>query len=165
MSYTHGKVTIICQQCGNSQKVYASWASKKYCSTKCAGLTRQGKPGPRLGQKATPETLRKLRDSHLGQKAWNKGLTGFLAGDKHHNWQEENPTYRAVHGWINKQLGKPSMCEHCKTTNAKRFEWANISGKYMRDITDWVRLCKSCHNIYDETGYKSWNTRRGALGL
>lgn len=28
--------------------------------------------------------------------------------------------------------------------------WANISGKYLRDITDWVRLCVSCHKYFDK---------------
>lgn len=53
--------------------------------------------------------------------------------------------YKALHYWVGQQLGKPSLCRHCGTTSAKRFEWANISGKYLKDVEDWVRLCKKCH--------------------
>jgi hypothetical protein len=31
----------------------------------------------------------------------------------------------------------------------KRFDWANKSGKYMRDIADYIQLCPSCHKLYD----------------
>lgn len=36
------------------------------------GAAQKGKPG----KKPSAETLIKLKESHLGQKAWNKGLTG-----------------------------------------------------------------------------------------
>lgn len=31
----------------------------------------------------------------------------------------------------------------------KRYEWANISGEYKRDRSDWVMLCPSCHRKID----------------
>ena len=42
------------------------------------GAAQKGKPG----KKPTPETLVKLRISHLGQKAWNKGLKGVYTQTK-----------------------------------------------------------------------------------
>lgn len=30
-----------------------------------------------------------------------------------------------------------------------RYEWANISGEYKRDRSDWVMLCPSCHRKID----------------
>lgn len=42
------------------------------------------------------------------------------------------------------------MCEHCKSTTKKRYEWANASGDYLRNLSDWIRLCKSCHIKYDK---------------
>jgi hypothetical protein len=57
--------------------------------------------------------------------------------------------YRMLHYWVERQLGKPSKCERCGTTRAKRFDWANISHEYKKDIADWIRLCKSCHFTYD----------------
>lgn len=63
--------------------------------------------------------------------------------------------YKALHNWVRSQLGEPSKCEKCQTTQSKRFEWANKSGKYLRDITDWIRLCTPCHLRMDR-GRNYW---------
>lgn len=60
-----------------------------------------------------------------------------------------NPSYRAIHNWVEVRLGKPMECENCGDTSRSRYHWANISGKYLRDITDWVRLCVTCHWLFD----------------
>lgn len=113
----------------------------------------------------TDEWRKHLSDSHAGQKAWNKGLKGYLSGDKHWKWQAENPSYHAVHEWINDVLGKPKRCEFCGTITAKRYEWANKSREYKRDVKDWIRLCKSCHCKFDNTLEKSWITRKARIDL
>jgi len=51
----------------------------------------------------------------------------------------------------------PSKCEFCGTTQAKRFEWANIDGEYRRNLDDFIRLCKKCHNDYD--GVNAWQNK------
>jgi len=58
--------------------------------------------------------------------------------------------YRVVHYWIEKQLGTPTMCSECKSTTKKRYDWANISGEYKKDLRDWIRLCRSCHCRMDK---------------
>lgn len=40
-------------------------------------------------------------------------------------------------------------CERCHRTDKKKYEWANKSGRYLRDLTDWIRLCTSCHRLHD----------------
>jgi hypothetical protein len=70
------------------------------------------------------------------------------------NWKGDNVGIQALHNWVNRKLGKPSCCSKCGNTQAKKYEWANISRKYKRDINDWTRLCKKCHIIYD--GSKSF---------
>ena len=37
---------------------------------------KKGKPSNRKGAKHTEEAIQKMRESHLGQKAWNAGLVG-----------------------------------------------------------------------------------------
>lgn len=73
---------------------------------------------------------------------------------------ENNPGYHAVHNWIRNIFGAPNICERCGTRNAKRFEWANKSRQYKRDISDWERLCVTCHRrdgfVYGEYG-EPWN--------
>ena len=36
---------------------------------------------------------------------------------------------------------------------------ANISGKYLPDITDWIYLCRGCHMIFDQHGHKDMSDR------
>ncbi len=44
----------------------------------------KGRPSWNLGVKSSDETKRKLKESHIGQKAWHKGKTGVSArGDSH----------------------------------------------------------------------------------
>lgn len=72
-------------------------------------------------------------------------------------WNTERPGYRGIHNWVERRLGKPSVCSNCHTIDSKRYHWANISGEYKRDISDWVRLCVSCHFKKDsgvKTHYK-----------
>ena len=58
-------------------------------------------------------------------------------------------TYRSLHKWVERQLGKPKRCTHCGDASKSRYHWANISEEYKKDPSDWVRLCVSCHKKYD----------------
>jgi len=106
-----------------------------------------------LGRKNSKETIEKMRKSAKGfsitarinQKISAKNNTG----EKNPQWKGDAVGKLAVHDWIKRVLGYPNKCEHCKTTTAKKFEWANIDHKYRRNIDDYVRLCTSCHRIYD----------------
>jgi len=57
--------------------------------------------------------------------------------------------YTAIHCWIKRMYGYPKKCEFCGTTKKRRYDWANKSGKYKRDLKDWLRLCVPCHKKYD----------------
>ena len=67
-------------------------------------------------------------------------------------WKGEGAGYVAKHTWISKQLGKPHFCEECgnKKLNHRQYHWANKSGKYLRDLSDWIRLCVKCHLEFDK---------------
>ena len=82
-----------------------------------------------------------------------------LIGENNSNWRGDKVGYFALHSWVTRQLGKASKCEHCKTVNLK-YEWANKSHEYKRDLTDWISLCFSCHRKYDNWAYKVWESRR-----
>lgn len=64
-------------------------------------------------------------------------------------WKGDNAGYWAIHTWVRKTLGRATKCSSCGETN-KRIEWANISGKYKRDINDWKQLCCKCHAKFDD---------------
>lgn len=98
---------------------------------------RKGKiPNGRLGKKHSEETKKKISQA---QKLNSEGR---------YNWQREHPSYNAVHAWIRRKRGSLQTCWNCDNPKG-RFEWANISGEYKRDFADFVRLCSSCHNLYD----------------
>lgn len=101
----------------------------------------------------TPE-MRK----HIGEAQKRIGnRPPVLFGKEHPAWKGDKVGYHALHTWITRRLGSPSKCERCGTTTAKRFQWANISHKYKRDLGDWMRLCPSCHIRYDNAYRKTLN--------
>ena len=51
------------------------------------GGTNKGKPTPWLvGRKLSEETRRKISKAGQGRVAWNRGLKGYLAGEKNYFW-------------------------------------------------------------------------------
>ena len=91
------------------------------------------------GKKWSQEAKDKMSKSHSGK----------MLDEKHHNWKGNAVGKVALHDWVRSRRGTPSKCEHCGTTTAKRFEWANKSHEYKRDLSDWIRLCKKCHVKFD----------------
>lgn len=91
--------------------------------------------------------------------SFKKGHKG-LVGANNPMWKGDEAGYGSKHDWIKKWHGEPEFCEGCGKEEAKKFDWANLSGKYLRDRSDWVRLCRSCHQIHDEARKKMWITRR-----
>ena len=93
-------------------------------------------------------------DAHrkvLSEKAKNRNLKG----DKSPLWKGDAIGISGVHYWMKKNFGMPSLCENCGTAKAGCFDWANISGQYKRDRSDWKRLCRSCHMRSDGRGPKA----------
>jgi len=124
-----------CLSCGTEFSTYPSVVKTgrgKYCGKACSNEA----------------TLFKSGDEHR------------LGGEKHPLWKGAEASYTAKHIWIRLHGGTPSKCEHCGKTEAKKFEWANISKQYLRQLDDWVRLCVPCHRKYDGHIYKAWETRR-----
>lgn len=92
---------------------------------------------------------RKLSKEHIENV--RRALKGKYTGEKIANWRGDKVGKAALHNWVERRLGKPKKCEHCKTTNAKKFEWANKSQLYKRDLKDFIRLCTKCHIAYDRS--------------
>ncbi len=64
-------------------------------------------------------------------------------GEKNHNWKGNKAGYQALHIWIRNTLGKATKCSNGHI--ARQYVWANISGEYKREISDWHELCKACN--------------------
>jgi hypothetical protein len=84
--------------------------------------------------------------NQLKKTMFKKGEVKFV-GKNHPNWKGDFTGYHALHSWVNRWLGKPDACKNCGKSGLKgrQIHWANISGKYLRDLTDWIRLCVKCH--------------------
>lgn len=103
----------------------------------------------RVGKKHTAAAKRRMSRAKIGT---HHRLGKFKEDAKYY--------YQTVHNWMNAHLGKPRYCEHCKRSDKWAYDWANISGKYLRDLADWKRLCRSCHMKFDNV----WDTRRRLYG-
>ena len=119
-----------------------------------------------------------------GHKTWNKGKKGIRfntgrihfkkgqhpsfftefkkgepqpKGNKHSEWKGDKVGYSGLHHWIIRWKGQPNTCEKCGKTGltGKKIHWANIDHKYRRVLDDYIRLCISCHQLYDfEKGFR-----------
>lgn len=59
--------------------------------------------------------------------------------------------YAELHRWVKKVLGKPDTCEQCNRSGLYgiSIHWANLSGEYKREVSDWAKLCAVCHGRFD----------------
>ena len=117
-----------------------------------------------IGKKFSEERKRKISEGakRAGSGKWMLGRKfpeivrmkikeSFPKGENHFNWKGNKVSYRALHRWVHHWLGEPKKCEFCgriKDT-PKSIHWANKSGRYLRDLTDWISLCVQCHKEYD----------------
>lgn len=93
-----------------------------------------------LGRKHSEEARQKMSKAKRGKKT----------NEDHPHWKGDNVGYVALHGWVKRRLGKPNQCEKCgENGSGHRMHWANKSGEYKRDLSDWLRLCAKCHKRYD----------------
>lgn len=121
------QVTKTCV-CGADFKVYPYRAETAlYCSHACLAIHR---PKKAAGYKNPKGSLAKL-----GAK---NPMFGKL---------KEDVGYAALHSYVKKYLTKAETCEHCNED--KPLDLANKSGKYLRDLADWLWLCRKCHVNYD----------------
>lgn len=70
---------------------------------------------------------------------------------------KQSNDYMNGHKKVTYWLGQPSICEACgRTDDEVRYEWANLSGKYL-NIEDYARMCQPCHINYDDSATKGMN--------
>ena len=70
-------------------------------------------------------------------------------GERNTAWKGDEATYAAFHYRVQSARGSEKRCEACGTTDPnKSYDWANLTGNYA-DISDYRRLCRSCHWTLD----------------
>jgi hypothetical protein len=104
--------------------------------------------------KQTPEHRKKLSIAFTGRvvsEETKKKMSLAKAGKNSPSWKGDSAGYRSKHGWMSRKFGKPDTCEHCKQSglSGREIHWANVSGNYLREKSDWLRLCIRCHGAFD----------------
>lgn len=118
-----------CIICGNKVK---RPDRNKYCSFKCSGLSRRGKPSWNKGKKLSSEQIEKLRKSHLGKPSPMKGKERLdLRGENNPRWKGgyqqklmrnrkrrmlkfNNGGSHSLYDWISLKEKYENMCLCCK---------------------------------------------------
>lgn len=100
------------------------------------------------------ESVKKLWDNPEYRKRMSKAHKNQFQPreEKSKNWKGDSVRYRALHNWVERTLGKPATCEYCGKicTGRNTIHWANKTGKYLRRVNDWLRLCVKCHRKHDK---------------
>lgn len=128
----------------------------------------------KLGQEMSPEQRAKIAAALTGNrngigrrgKKRTPEQRARMSAARRAGSEARGPlSYTAVHKRLRKDRGTPSECEHCGTTEAKKFEWAyagpgHENGAYSADLSQYIRLCTSCHLKFDGQRERAWATRR-----
>lgn len=136
------------------QKGHKDFRTEKGKKKAIEFLRKLGKA--RMGKTLSLETRQKMseaaRKRPAGSDIEKLRKAGFVgvSGENHPRWAGDEVGYNGLHHWVKKVLGKAKEfpCQECGTRERK-IEWSNISGEYVRRITDWRPLCKSCHRKLD----------------
>ena len=137
---------VRCGSCANRKK----WSNSSY---------RQHMSDAHKGY--IPTNLAQLHIMAIGNKyavgriPWNKGkIQESIRDEKHYLWKGDKASYRTKHHWVETRLGKANHCSFNSDHESTRYHWANISGKYTRNRSDWKRLCSKCHGEFDKVKRK-----------
>ena len=120
---------------------------KSYCSKHYRRWKKYGNPNTKHSMKGKSYEEIYGNNSNKIRKRHSIGMIGKLIGDKNPNWKGNDVGYYGIHLWVKKNKKRPKKCSHCKKN--KKLVLANKSGKYKRDLKDWIYLCYKCHLKYD----------------
>ncbi len=101
-----------------------------------------------LGKRLSEATKQKIAAGRVGEANWQ--------------WKGDRAGYSALHKWVQRYFGKVGTCEFCGVKRVT--EWANKTGKYLRDRADWLELCIKCHRKYDKFFKKRAKEKYPELG-
>ena len=114
-------------QCGCGEKIRSHWNSHTQRFTTF-------KHGHNMkGNIPSEETRKKIGQAQLAEN--------------NHHWFGNKTKYQGVHKWVRSRLKKPELCQRCAINPPKQMH--NISGKYRRDLDDWLYVCVKCHAEID----------------
>ena len=117
------------------------------------GVWKEGRVSGMKGKNHTEEVKKRIKENsphYWAGKTFSEQHKESLSRAKGgHNTLYGSLFYESVHRWVVRELGKPKVCDDCHTSEAKIYDWANLSQLYKKDLSDWRRLCRKCHVNYD----------------
>lgn len=130
--YKNNSFIATCNKCGKEYKVVKSKYDRgrgKYCSKECQYIDKKG--------------VRYSVDTEFKR--------GHGVGEKNINWKGKNASIIAIHKRIERYWGIPEQCENCgkMATSRRSVQWANRGHTYKEIRNEWLRLCCSCHKLFD----------------
>lgn len=116
----------------------------KFCSYECYWNSKKRRKDYKcIDCSKTISPIKRVKRCHPCQ-------TRYQCGSKSGLWKGKMVKYRALHHWVSRWLGKPNKCSECGIVGyGRKIHWANKSGIYKRELSDWIRLCSKCHGEYD----------------
>ena len=115
-------------------------------------------------QKGKNISLRKFATSkYCSLNCYGKWKSNNRIGKNHPSWVGNSITYKGLHNWLINKFGKATKCEisNCKNIS-KKFDWALKKNRlYVRNIKNFLQLCRSCHKRYD---FNENNIKRNKKG-
>lgn len=127
-----------CHQCGKEFEYYPCMhkvKKRRFCSLRCYedSNVRIKNLGSRFtGRKHKESSIRKCKNT------WKTKI--------HPGWKGDSASYITMPQWVRRHRGTPQKCDHCGYDKSDRkYEWANVSGRYLRDLDDYKRVCLQCH--------------------
>jgi|SRR4029077_16163270 hypothetical protein len=92
--------------------------------------------------------LRFVRGHHARLPEVREKIGAAHSGEKSFHWKGEDVGYMGLHWRLWKHHEKSGQCSACGREGET--EWANISGVYLTDFSDFAELCRLCHNELDD---------------
>ena len=110
------------------------WTSEFNRTRKGEKSPMYGKKGPlnhNFGRKLSEEEILRIKERNKGE------------GNPMYNHLKEDVGYTGIHRWVKTRLPKTELCQLCNIIPP--YDLANVSGNYLRDLDDWLWLCRRCH--------------------
>jgi len=137
----------LCEQCEKEFNI--KHPTQKYCCIRCYYDSN-------IGKKFSEESRKKMSESHLGQKAWNRGIRyKAIEGSKNPNWsggKTKRPKDSFIHRmWRRAVFERDNYtCQECgvrgKYIEAHHIKKYNDYPELRTELTNGITLCNTCHN-------------------
>jgi hypothetical protein len=150
------------------------WDKSKFCSYKCSGIFKRGKPSPTKGKKLSPHTEEwklKMKEWHKNNPNSGQFTTENMSKEKHLGWKGGiTPINQAIRGSLEYKIWQDSVfnlgfncCKKCGERRVKYLVAHHIlnfsSYPELRFALDnGITFCKPCHKeFHKKYGYKNNN--------